>query len=298
MANLQQLELFSPESDLIACGFETLRQLDFENALRLFREVLRQFDTHQEAQHGVVLCRDWASIFRKQRRLDRVRACELLWQSICEYDFGATAYASVLKQALLRKLAQDVERFDNHLFSDSGLCLGEIYCKLEEYSRAVQAFAPLLERYPYEPCLLVHYANALWQARDRFQAKLFFVKAWMIAPSLLKSFVVKDEDFKQLIVDEGPYMAPIYEWIRQGMPELECPQIRGENLEHVAALKIYDAVMRIHKMKIRGQFVRVEEAQKLLRRQAPEVSQAFEKLWDPNFKTSGDEVSDRREPPH
>ena len=288
MAKLKQLELFSPEAELIARGYDALSQFDFKKARQSFQKVLEQSDSYQEARHGLVLCRDWLPIFRKKKRLDRVRACELLWQSICEYDFGAAAYSLALKKALLRMLARDVKYFDIHLFSDSGLCLGQILNQMEEHTRAVQAFEPLLDIYPYEPHLLVHYANVLWQARQNLQAKLNYIKAWMIAPSIVISLPVKDEEFGQLIITEGPYMAPIYEWIRQGMPPLDCPRIQGENLEHMAALKIYDVIISILQMKNHGQYDEMLAAQQQLKSQAPDIYEACRdqgKLDFRSFKT-------------
>ena len=275
MANSEQLDLFTPTATLIARGFEALEKLDFAKAHFLFQVVLQQCDSYQDAQYGLVLCSDWVSIFRKKRRLDCVRAYELLWQTICEYEFGTASYALALKKALLRKLARDLERFDNYLFSDSGLCLGQIFNQLEEYSRAVQAFEPLLETYPYEPHLIVHFANTLWQAQQKRRAKLSYIKAWMIAPSLLISLPVKDDEFQQLIVTEGPYMAPIFEWIRQGMPSLDCPRIQGENLEHVAALKIYDAINSIHHMKANGQYDEIRMVEQHLKSEVPDIYQAY-----------------------
>ena len=133
-----------------------------------------------------------------------------------------------LKKALLRMLARDVKYFDIHLFSDSGLCLGQILNQMEEHTRAVQAFEPLLDIYPYEPPPAGPLCQCSLASSSESQAKLNYIKAWMIAPSIVISLPVKDEEFGQLIFTEGPYMAPIYEWIRKECRLWIVLEFRGE----------------------------------------------------------------------
>ncbi|MBF0279447.1 MAG: hypothetical protein HQM13_16740 [SAR324 cluster bacterium] len=256
-------------------GYEALERLEFKLAGKAFQDVVEIIEDHQEALSGLSLCEHWQVIFQKRKHLPPINACEFLWNAITSFNFETTPLSMVLKKAILKKLSEDVKGIDPDLFSDSGLCLGQIFRELEEYSKAIEAFAPLLERYPHEPHLLVHYGNTLWQAEETIQAKINYIKALLIAPSEISALPIHDQEISELVNSEGPYMAPIFEWLHNGMPLLEMPKIQGENLEHIGALEIYYLLLEVNEMKKKGDFEQMVTVRQELKHQAPDIFSVY-----------------------
>lgn len=271
----EQLNLFSWDFDIMGEGHSALMQLDFKYARKVFEEILENTHEHQEAQQGLTLCDDWQSLFEKNKRLEQVIACEFLWQAMSTYDFDENSIALSLKKSFLKMLAREIEQFDVHLYSDSGLCLGQMLLELEEISKAIDAFDPLLEYYPHDPYLLVHYGNTLWHSEDKTKAKINYIKALLIAPSMILPLPIKDQEMENLIKNEGPYMAPIYEWIKHRMPVLDIPTIKGEDLEHVGALAVYYMLKRVNEMRTSGNLEQMTLLGLELQTQAPEVFETY-----------------------
>ena len=275
MTQPEQLNLFTWDFVRLGEGYDALEKLDLKRAQQAFTDIIEKIQDHQDAHQGLTLCYDWLPLLKKKKRLGQITASEFLWKVVTEYHFGTTPLALTLKKALLKKLARDLEHIDPHLFSDSGLCLGQIFRELEDYSRAVATFAPLLEYYPYEPQLLIHYGNALWQAEKKIQAKINYIKALLIAPSEVGSLPIDDEAIACLVETEGPYMAPVYEWLYHGMPPLGLPKIQGENLEHLGALEIFYLLVQVNKLKTKGDHAQMVAFRKELQIKAPDIFAAY-----------------------
>ncbi len=271
MKDVVQLNLFSWDCELLAKGQDALARLDFSGARKALQTICNKISNHPTAQYGLRLCNDWEYVLKKKKHLNKIIACEFLWNAIHEYNFGTSEMAVTLRNALLKMLAAAIEKMDTHFFSDSGLCLGQIFSELKYFSKAISAFKSLLEYYPHEPSLLVLFANTLWQANNKRQAKIYYIKALLIAPTEIPALAIKDQEISSLMRKEGPYMTPIYEWLHQDMPLLNLPKIHGEDLEHFGALEIYYKILQVNQLEAAGDYDQMLICQNELETQVPEI---------------------------
>ncbi|MBF0287293.1 MAG: hypothetical protein HQM14_05690 [SAR324 cluster bacterium] len=271
MKNVVQLNLFPWDCELLAKGQDALNKLDFSGARKIFQTICNKISDHSTAQYGLSLCNDWEYFLTKKKHLNKIIACEFLWQAIHGYDFKADEIAIVLRSALLKMLAATVEKIDDHFFSDSGLCLGQIFSELKIFPKAISAFESLLEYYPHDPHLLVRFANTLWQANKKVRAKIYYIKALLIAPTEVPSLSIEDTEISLLMKKEGPYMTPIYEWLQHDMLPLDLPTIYGEDLEHFGALEIYYKILRVNQLEAEGSYDKMMVYQNELQAQSPEI---------------------------
>jgi len=271
----EQLDLFSWEHNAMERAHKAFIELNFSWARSAFEAVLEAKSGHRTAILGLKLCDDWEHYFRNRDQLGVILACEILWEAIFSYDFGKNSIALSLKKGLLQSLANTIEDIDVHLFSESGLCLGQVCLEMDEIAKGLDAFHPLLEYYPHDHYLLVHYGNALWDANESVQAKINYIKALLIFPSEIPFLPIKDQEMLHLIKNVGPYMAPIYEWVKQGMPPLGIPHIKGENLEHFGALEIFYMLNQANEVKMAGDMEQLASLGRKLKHQAPEIFDSF-----------------------
>ncbi len=271
----EQLDLFAQDNVTAGKGYMALENLNFEEAIRLFRKNLSENTENERAKHGLALSEYWEKIFREYLLTGGEEGCDYLWSKIICFPFDEMGKPWAFRRSLLNRLAVDIERIDTNMFTGSDLCLGRVLIELEDYNKALPAFENLLLHKKNCAKLSALYGDAHWHAGNKFQARINYVKALLIAPREVSVAQLPDKEFERMSDEAGPFLAPIYVWIECGMPDLGIYNINPTDPDHKNPCEIYTLLLRAEKMRIKRNYDEMISLRRKLKKRDPEIFQTY-----------------------
>jgi tetratricopeptide (TPR) repeat protein len=263
-----QLNLFSWDRVQVGEGLEALAFLDFRKAEGIFKGLLSRFPGHPEASAGLTMTTDWAAILETTSALEKHDAAAALWAATKGYTF--TPGGEQLRKALIRR-AIGLFDGDPHLYIPPDVCLGRLFLEVEEYEAAERALGQVLNAHGPHGGLMVCLGNCLFRQGKRAEARFTYARAFLLAPWGVERDQIEDRELVQVIVDEDPYWAAVYGWLRRLLPLMDVQVESPRDKNHEAALLVYESLRRAETARTKGDHDAMVEQRRRLKRLAPGV---------------------------
>ena len=159
--------------------------------------------------------------------------------------------------------------------------MGNLLLHVGRYQSAEQALRDLLSTVPSSGRLLGYLGDALWlQGRGR-EARACYARALLLDSSSLSLREIRDQEFVELVEEEGVEQAPVQGWLQGMIPlvNIEEDLLRMEEEqgtpEQFRSLRAYAALLRAENARLGGRHEEMVSCRQRLKVAAPDIFHAY-----------------------
>ncbi len=275
-----QLNLFSQQSEKLAVGYGKLSAFSFDEAKKIFREIVRSYTAAEEEVYDALdLNAYWKKILLQCDVGPISETGPVLYNEVDRYPFKESWGMQLFRASLIDYLIKRM-RQSGIFYLTEEVCLSDLLLERERYEAAELTLKKHLEEEGHQP-LRYRLAQVQWRTGNQKEANKNVVLAFLHDPVNLPFTRIENEETRQLVRMYGGEMAPAYGWIEGKLPLIRIPDsILPLSERHARAVSCYRLLRSAEKAVRKKEMEKCVYYRKQLKEEAPELYDAYFRLLE------------------
>ena len=260
-----QLSLFQWDILAVGDGYDSLADLNFNDARNHFSRVLKVLPDHPEAGRGMRDLNVWEGVLHDMEGLESDSALSFFWNKIVNFPFRNSENCRTFRLSLIKRL---LALMDNSatLYIPPDLCLGYLYLQLADYVTAETHLRVLVGSLPGNGRLYGYLADALWMQGRLEIADAAYAKVLLLDPHNVSVAAMCNRRLADIIQERGAALTPIY-----GFLEGVLPLVEQETEAVTLEARAYEFLRQAEQAKRLANHDEMVAARRSLKKLAPQV---------------------------
>jgi len=274
--NNTQLNLFSWQTEELARGWQTLSNLDFNKAEKIFFEVLKQDKDDEEAATALKITSSWRKYFEKYNKLQDKGKVQFLFSKLESFLFPKAWGTMLFKNALLQKIifiAQKAGVF----FINNNITVSDLYLMINKPELAEIEILQYVKTNDTSVPVITRLADVQWILGKHTESRQNYMKALMLNPNEINPEITNNRTLAEIVKKYSAEMTPAWGWIYSQLPMIE---LNANELYYKSkrGLYAYYLLWMSEKSSVEKNFKQMVNYRKLLKEKEPELYDAYFEL--------------------
>jgi len=274
--NNTQLNLFSWQTEELARGWQTLSDLDFNKAEKIFFEVLKQDKDDEEAATALKITSSWREIFEKYNKLQDINKIQFLFSELENFKFPKAWGTMLFKDALIQEIISIAQKADV-FFIKNDITISDMFLMINKPEYAENEILKYLNTNKASASVIFKLANVQYILAKHTESRQNYMKALMLNPNEINPEITNNRTLAEIVKKYSAEMTPAWGWIYSQLPMIE---LNANELYYKSkrGLYAYYLLWMSEKSSVEKNFKQMVNYRKLLKEKEPELYDAYFEL--------------------